>query len=292
MSYPRNAATPKAVVVGSVVLIADGTVQTSACSVRVNLDGGGWGAGGGTLAYDATSGVVTYAPIQAETNGDVLEIAVYKASCLGCSVTVLMDHIGIPQVVAGEANGLFIAGTNAETTITTALNANLIGDITGDLSGSVGSVTGAVGSVTGAVGSVTGSVGSVAGNVDGSVASVVGAVGSVTGAVGSVTGAVGSVTGSVGSVAGNVDGSVASIGAGGIVAASFAANALVAATFAASSLDGKGDWNTVVPDAAGVVAALLPTNFADMAIEVTTGVVKATDEDGTSLATKKSRLPR
>lgn len=44
---------------------------------------------------------------------------------------------------------------------------NITGDITGNLSGSVGSVTGAVGSVTG--------------NVGGSVASVVGAVGSVTG---------------------------------------------------------------------------------------------------------------
>jgi len=54
---------------------------------------------------------------------------------------------------------------------------DITGNITGNLSGSVGSVTGAVGSVTGAVGSVTG------------------AVGSVTGAVGSVTGAVGSVTG-------------------------------------------------------------------------------------------------
>ena len=41
---------------------------------------------------------------------------------------------------------------------------DIIGDITGNLSGSVGSVTGAVGSVTGAVGSVTGSVGSVVGH--------------------------------------------------------------------------------------------------------------------------------
>lgn len=125
---------------------------------------------------------------------------------------------------------------------------DITGDITGNLSGSVGSVTGAVGSVTGAVGSVsgnvdgstasvtgavgsvTGAVGSVAGNVDGSTASVTGAVGSVagnvdgstasvTGAVGSVTGAVGSVTGAVGSVAGNVDGSTASVtGAVGSVA--------------------------------------------------------------------------
>jgi hypothetical protein len=51
---------------------------------------------------------------------------------------------------------------------------DIVGNITGNLSGSVGSVTGAVGSVTGAVGSVTGNVG---GNVAGSVA---GSVGSLT----------------------------------------------------------------------------------------------------------------
>ena len=50
---------------------------------------------------------------------------------------------------------------------------DIVGDITGNLSGTVGSVTGAVGSVTGAVGSVTGAVGSVAGNVDGLVTGTV-----------------------------------------------------------------------------------------------------------------------
>jgi hypothetical protein len=67
----------------------------------------------------------------------------------------------LPSATAGAAGGLLIAGANAATTV----------NITGSLSGSVGSVTGAVGSVTGNVG----------GNVVGSVASVVGAVGSVTG---------------------------------------------------------------------------------------------------------------
>jgi hypothetical protein len=52
----------------------------------------------------------------------------------------------------GAAGGLFIAGTNAATTITTGLTTTF----TGNLTGSVASVTGAVGSVTGAVGSVTG----------------------------------------------------------------------------------------------------------------------------------------
>jgi hypothetical protein len=52
------------------------------------------------------------------------------------------------------------------------------GNITGNLSGTVGSVTGAVGSVTGAVGSVTGAVGSVTGNVGGNVTGSVGSVAS------------------------------------------------------------------------------------------------------------------
>ena len=43
---------------------------------------------------------------------------------------------------------------------------------------------------------------------------------------------------------------------GAFTADAFAADALVAATFAASSLDGKGDWNTTVPDAAGTAATL------------------------------------
>lgn len=44
----------------------------------------------------------------------------------------------------------------------------------------------------------------------------------------------------------------ATFGADCITAAKIADNAFVAANFAASSLDGKGDWNTVTPDAAGV----------------------------------------
>lgn len=56
----------------------------------------------------------------------------------------------LPSATAGATGGLFIAGTNAATTITTGLTTTF----TGNLTGSVGSVTGAVGSVTGAVGSV------------------------------------------------------------------------------------------------------------------------------------------
>lgn len=93
--------------------------------------------------------------------------------------------------MAITAGGAVTAGTVSDKTgysLSGTQTFNLTGSITGNLSGSVGSVTGAVGSVTGAVGSVTG-------NVGGSVGSVVGAVGSVTGNVGgNVTGSVGSFT--------------------------------------------------------------------------------------------------
>ena len=49
----------------------------------------------------------------------------------------------VGNIVPGASGGLFIAGTNAATTV------NITGNITGNLTGSVGSVTGAVGSVTG-----------------------------------------------------------------------------------------------------------------------------------------------
>ncbi len=73
----------------------------------------------------------------------------------------------LPNAVAGATGGIFIAGTNAATVVTSSFTTTFTGDVTG----SVASVTGAVGSVTGAVGSVTGNVD---GNVSGSVGSVSG----------------------------------------------------------------------------------------------------------------------
>jgi len=52
----------------------------------------------------------------------------------------------------------------------------------------------------------------------------------------------------------------ATFATGAFTADAFAADALVAATFAASSLDGKGDWNTTVPDAAGTAATPADVN--------------------------------
>ena len=125
----------------------------------------------------------------------------------------IRDHIGDGTNLTeagGDGDHLTEAGGTGDQL--TAINLpnqtmDITGNITGNLSGSVGSVTGAVGSVTGAVGSVTGAVGSVTGAV-GSVTGNVG--GNVVGTVASVVGAVGSVTGNVG---GNVTGTVGELAA-------------------------------------------------------------------------------
>ncbi|MBE3124823.1 MAG: hypothetical protein IMZ57_04105 [Acidobacteria bacterium] len=105
MSYPKNAATPKPVLVGPVTLIADGSNVTTGAAVAVKLDANAAGAGGGTLAYDATLLGWTYAPLQAETNGDVLMITVSKASCLSATLTVIIDPGVIPAGWIGTGTG-------------------------------------------------------------------------------------------------------------------------------------------------------------------------------------------
>lgn len=115
MSYPRNAATPKAVTVGSLVKVSDGSLlaATAGVAVRVDLDGGGWGAGGGTIAVDATSSTFTYAPIQAETNGDVLKVALYIAGYVSISQNVIMDPLDL-AVNATKISGDSDAADNLE----------------------------------------------------------------------------------------------------------------------------------------------------------------------------------
>ena len=94
--YPKNAASPEEILVGQVILIADGSVVTASASVRTKGQGGSWGAGGGTLACDSTSGAWSYIPTQAETNFTSFIVAVYKASCIGCGVTVVTTASAVP----------------------------------------------------------------------------------------------------------------------------------------------------------------------------------------------------
>ncbi|HUX15374.1 MAG TPA: hypothetical protein VMW52_02820, partial [Phycisphaerae bacterium] len=213
----------------------------------------------------------------------------------------------LPDAVGGAAGGVMIAGSNAAITLaalTVSGGTTLSGNVS--LGGTLG-ITGVVTLASGLEDEVGISLASltISGNLGvGGTTTLTGVVTMTGGLVADITGnitTVGSVTTKTGYAlaATGMDSVVlpadiitaASINTGALTADAFAANALAAATFAASSLNGKGDWNTVVPDAAGVVAALLPDNFADLSITETTGLVKATDEDGNPVAGRKSRSP-
>lgn len=87
--YPRNASIPPTLTLGQILLLADGTIQTTGASVRVKIGTGAWGAGAGTLACDATSGEWTYTPTQAETADAFFLVVAYKTDCTSRSLTVI-----------------------------------------------------------------------------------------------------------------------------------------------------------------------------------------------------------
>lgn len=90
--YPRNNASPPVIDLGEIVLKSDGTQQTTGASARVKIGIGAWGAAAGTLDCDATSGIWTYAPTQAETNAEFFIVAAYKANCTSVSKTIVTTN--------------------------------------------------------------------------------------------------------------------------------------------------------------------------------------------------------
>lgn len=211
------------------LLTATGAVATACTPAARRCIDGTFAAGGGTFTEDGTTGSYKYALAQADTNGNDISIIVTGTGAIPVCVnfvttagdptdSVRFGLTGLANAVPGATGGLFIAGTNAATVVTTSLTTTF----TGNLTGSVASVTGAVGSVTGNVG------------------------GNVTGSVGSVTGAVGSVTGAVGSV-----------GAGGIASTTFAAGAINAAAIAADAItDAKVASDVTIASVTGAVGSV------------------------------------
>jgi hypothetical protein len=200
-------------------------------------------SGTGTGQISLTSGLVTLA-------GVTHTGAVIPTVTTATTATNLTNLPSIPAnwltaagIAASALNGKGdwnVGKTGYSLTATTGLG-NQTANITGNLSGSVGSVTGAVGSVTGNVG----------GNVTGSVGSVTGAVGSVTAAV-----TVGTINANVITASALATDAVAEISDGvwdevlsGHLTAGSTGNALNAAGSA-------GDpWSTALPGAYGAGTA-------------------------------------
>ena len=119
-------------------------------------------SGTGTAALSVSSGLVTLAGVT-HTGAVIPTVTTVTNQLTAAQIAtgVWQDSTGsdftsassigkslyTSGVVPGGTNGLFIAGTNAATTITAGLTTTF----TGNLTGSVGSVTGAVGSVTAGV---------------------------------------------------------------------------------------------------------------------------------------------
>lgn len=87
--YPRNNISPPTIDLGEIVLKSDGTQQTTGVSARVKIGTGSWDVAAGTLVCDATSGIWTYTPTQAETNADFFLVAAYKSNCTSISKTII-----------------------------------------------------------------------------------------------------------------------------------------------------------------------------------------------------------
>lgn len=118
--YPRNAATPERIPVGAVVQISDGAVQTSGVSVVVRPQGGSETAGGGTVSYGASSGIVYYQPTQAETNYTSFVVAAYKTGCVPVAVGIVTTaNATAGRVSVGDVAGTAQTGGDLASLITT-----------------------------------------------------------------------------------------------------------------------------------------------------------------------------
>lgn len=107
------------------------------------------GASGGILISGSNSGTTTFGAmtvtgVLTATGGIVGNITGNLSGSVGSVTGLTASDVGniktktdfLPSATAGAAGGVFIAGSNAATTV------NITGNITGNLSGSVGSVTG------------------------------------------------------------------------------------------------------------------------------------------------------
>ena len=168
----ENNATP--ITAGVSVSVDRATVTGLNQATIVATSGNGYAAGMSYAIYISTGTVGGVSVV-----GEVVGEFTIQASAAAVDLANGTDGLGaiktdtaavktktdfLPSATAGAAGGVFIAGINAATTITTGLTTTF----TGNLTGSVASVTGAVGSVTGAVGSVTGLTAS---NLDAAVSS-------------------------------------------------------------------------------------------------------------------------
>lgn len=223
--YPRNAASPERISVGAVVAIADGTVQTSGCSIAVVPQGGASGAGAGTTAYD--NGIVLYTPTQGETNYSSFVVTAYKTGCIPASVTVVTTasatagYAGLDWgVMANKTTTNALTGTTIATTQKVDIETIKTQSVTCAADVTVLASVGTAATSTAQTGDAYARLGAPAGL---SVSADIAAAKSDTAAILGQTGTTGVVVGS--------------IAANAITASAIATGAITATKFAASAID-------------------------------------------------------
>jgi hypothetical protein len=122
MTYPINSANPQPFDVGQVIQISDGAVQSTGVLVQVKTGVGSFGAGAGSLTYNATTGIWTYTPTQAETNAGMFIVQIYKTGCYSASINVSTDD--------GTANVTKIAGQTASASAPVSFPSNVANETT------------------------------------------------------------------------------------------------------------------------------------------------------------------
>ena len=141
MSYPRNSASPPVIAVGTLYLLADGTIQTTGASARVKTGSGAWGAAAGTLACDSTSGVWTYTPTQAETDAESFLVAVYKSASTSAQVTVATSASATAGYSGVDWGKVTAATSTVALTGTTISTSQVVASVSGAVAGVTSPVT-------------------------------------------------------------------------------------------------------------------------------------------------------
>lgn len=122
------------------IVASTGAVLTGATFTYRRCIDGTFAAGGGTITEDTGTGFYKVALAQADTNGNDLGFFFTATTAVPVAINVIttaadptdavrLGLTGLANAVPGAAGGLFIAGTNAATSITTGLTAHIIGTV-------------------------------------------------------------------------------------------------------------------------------------------------------------------
>jgi hypothetical protein len=229
------------------ITAADGTAFTSTVTVYVTGDNGTQAIGsvGSGICVSEGNGFHSYEPAQAETNYDFVAFTFIGTGAIPATVEIFTSF---PQTVDNATN---ISAIKTKTDFLPSATAGNSGGVF--IAGTNAATTVTTSFTTTFTGNLTGSVGSLTGHTVQTGDSFV------------RIGAAGAGLTNIGTIA-----TVTNL----TNLPTIPANWITAAGITASAMDGKGDWN--VGKTGYSLTQAFPTNFSDLSIAVTTGLVDIT----------------